>query len=171
MKPHPRIRKTIKWSGAAVTLLLVVVWIGSGWRTVRMVVAKGVAVSVADGRVVFERFPELPASVLNQSRWFELNSAGFDYLKPVTHAEPFSNWSYHIGWGMGRHERGPWWSLFYFPLWIPAVLLASVILVINVRGRFARRRARLNLCPKCNYDRAGIAKDAVCPECGASAKT
>jgi hypothetical protein len=31
----------------------------------------------------------------------------------------------------------------------------------------AARRARLNLCPKCNYDRAGIAKDAVCPECGA----
>jgi rubrerythrin len=32
---------------------------------------------------------------------------------------------------------------------------------------FARRRARLNLCPKCNYDRAGIAGDAKCPECGA----
>ena len=31
MKPHPRIRKTIKWGGAAVTVLLVVVWIGSGW--------------------------------------------------------------------------------------------------------------------------------------------
>jgi hypothetical protein len=29
MKPHPRIRKTIKWGGAAVTLLLVVVWIAS----------------------------------------------------------------------------------------------------------------------------------------------
>ena len=31
MKPHPRIRKTIKWGGAAATVLLVVVWIGSGW--------------------------------------------------------------------------------------------------------------------------------------------
>ncbi|HVU64865.1 MAG TPA: hypothetical protein VHC70_12870, partial [Phycisphaerales bacterium] len=33
----------------------------------------------------------------------------------------------------------------------------------------ARRRARrgVNLCPKCGYDRAGIAGDAKCPECGA----
>jgi hypothetical protein len=27
MKPHPRIRKTIKWGGAAVTVLLAVVWL------------------------------------------------------------------------------------------------------------------------------------------------
>jgi hypothetical protein len=33
VKPHPRIRKTIKWGGAAVTVLLAVVWIGSAlWR-------------------------------------------------------------------------------------------------------------------------------------------
>src|ERR1043166_849379 len=30
MKPHPHIRKTIKWSGAAVTVLLMVLWVGSG---------------------------------------------------------------------------------------------------------------------------------------------
>src|SRR5438045_122692 len=33
MKPHPRIRKAIKWGGAAVTVFFVVVWIGSGWWT------------------------------------------------------------------------------------------------------------------------------------------
>ena len=32
----------------------------------------------------------------------------------------------------------------------------------------SRRRARLNLCRKCNYDRTGLALDAVCPECGSS---
>jgi len=32
MKPHPRIRKTIKWGGAAVTVLLVVAWVGSATR-------------------------------------------------------------------------------------------------------------------------------------------
>ena len=31
MKPHPRIRKTVKWGGAAVTVLLGVVWIASLW--------------------------------------------------------------------------------------------------------------------------------------------
>jgi len=30
------------------------------------------------------------------------------------------------------------------------------------------RAARLNLCPKCGYDRAGIAAESVCPECGAA---
>jgi hypothetical protein len=32
----------------------------------------------------------------------------------------------------------------------------------------ARRRANegLNLCPKFRYDRAGLAPDAKCPECG-----
>ncbi len=32
MKPHPRIRKTVKWGGALLTVLLVVVWVGSDWR-------------------------------------------------------------------------------------------------------------------------------------------
>ena len=34
MKPHARIRKTVKWGGAAMTVLLVVVWIGSGFMVV-----------------------------------------------------------------------------------------------------------------------------------------
>jgi hypothetical protein len=29
-----------------------------------------------------------------------------------------------------------------------------------------RRRRRLNRCVKCGYDRAGLAADAHCPECG-----
>ncbi len=35
------------------------------------------------------------------------------------------------------------------------------------RGR-VRRRLRRGRCVKCGYDRAGLAKDAACPECGAS---
>ncbi|HVU63419.1 MAG TPA: hypothetical protein VHC70_05550 [Phycisphaerales bacterium] len=33
----------------------------------------------------------------------------------------------------------------------------------------ANRRAGLNLCPKCNYDRAGLVAGAKCPECGSAA--
>jgi hypothetical protein len=40
MKPHPRIRKTIKWGGAALTVLLVVVWIGNGWWSLSWVSPK-----------------------------------------------------------------------------------------------------------------------------------
>ena len=29
-------------------------------------------------------------------------------------------------------------------------------------------RIRTNCCPKCNYDRTGLAQGAVCPECGSA---
>jgi rubrerythrin len=29
-----------------------------------------------------------------------------------------------------------------------------------------RRRMRRDLCPRCGYDRRGLAADAKCPECG-----
>jgi hypothetical protein len=62
----------------------------------------------------------------------------------------------------------PGFSISIVPLWIP---LTSAIAVTAVAWRFdilARRRTRLNLCPKCNYDRTGLAHCAKCPECGAT---
>jgi hypothetical protein len=52
------------------------------------------------------------------------------------------------------------------PLWMPALFALSISLAALGLDLLARRRARLNLCPRCNYDRAGIAGDAKCPECG-----
>ena len=108
MKPHPRIRKTIKWGGAAVTLLLVVVWIDS-------------------------------------IREFML-----------TGGEP-------------RH-RGLWrWDHFGIACGLPVLLAGLTTFTTLAAWRFdilARRRERVGICPKCGYDRAGIAKDAMCPECG-----
>ena len=52
------------------------------------------------------------------------------------------------------------------PLWSP---LLVTLLITGVAWRvdaLARRRAGLDLCPKCRYDRAGLATGAVCPECG-----
>jgi len=31
MKPHPRVRRTIKWGGAVITALLIALWIASRW--------------------------------------------------------------------------------------------------------------------------------------------
>jgi rubrerythrin len=56
-----------------------------------------------------------------------------------------------------------------------AAVLALAFIALGIfisfrRRKMARRaRAGLNLCPKCNYDRAGLAKDVVCPECGSAA--
>ncbi len=47
-----------------------------------------------------------------------------------------------------------------------AVLIATITAAAWRFDTLARRRASLNLCPKCNYDRTGLAVGAVCPECG-----
>jgi hypothetical protein len=146
MKPHPRIRKTIKWGGAAVTLLLVVVWIGSGW--------------VSAGRYGFQ-YHILIAGGCVIPQW--PTGGNGDYPAPgwvctchhwhVTRWWPFLN------------DSGAWVRL-YIPIWLLAVMAALLAGTARYFDTLARRRARLNLCPKCGYDRAGLAASAVCPECG-----
>jgi hypothetical protein len=153
MRPHPRIRKTIKWGGAAVTLLLVVVWMVSGWWSAAWASDGGRGVAVATGYVVFFHTPPIP------HRNF--------YLVPIP-----SNAPYRWAWLPILKANTQKWQL-YLPLW-PAILLATPITFAAWRlDGLARRqaRARLNLCPKCGYDRAGLvggAAGAKCPECGAS---
>ncbi len=146
MRPHPRLRKTIKWTGAAVTLLLLVVWAWSlvWWywtdaRGVMIVVRHGlIAVSVHQPSEADEELEMLVIGSLDsRSLW------------------------------MPDGGRGPTDWFFLVPLWCP-LLVSFVSTTLAWRlDTLARRRARLNNCPKCNYDRAGIGKDAVCPECGA----
>jgi hypothetical protein len=52
------------------------------------------------------------------------------------------------------------------PLWIPFALAAVPTALLWRAQLRRRRRARVGLCPACGYDRAGIAPDAACPECG-----
>jgi hypothetical protein len=142
MKPHPRIRKTIKWGGSVVTALLVVVWIGSGWwwcdwlnedGTVMVGVQAG-SVHVGSGN---------PQTIPGVGGW----CAG---LKDSS-----------LDWTI---DRSPSWLA--LPLWMPSGLCLCVVIAAWRLDTLAHRRARLNLCRKCNYDRAGLAAGAVCPECG-----
>ena len=137
MKPHPpphRIRKTIKWGGAVVTVLLVVVWVGSGWWMVRWrCVWEG---WLACGRV---------------KMWQDGSSYPLiARIMPV--------------W------RGPMWNAdldgLGVPLWIPTLCVFSAAAIAWRLDTVARRREDAHLCPKCNYDRTGLAIGAVCPECG-----
>jgi hypothetical protein len=143
MKPHPRIRKTIKWGGAAVTLLLAVVWIGSGWVELDWGLPNSQHYALSVG--VFSLWG--PGG----------SSGGFDV---GTH--PFE-----LRWWPQRLAN-PGFRILNLPLWPLAVAFAAAqctVWRLDVQAR-RRERALLNLCPKCNYDRAGIAADAVCPECG-----
>jgi hypothetical protein len=146
MKPHPRIRKTIKWGGAAVTVLLVVVWIVSGSWSLGWTSASGTFVLATAGTVGWGELGALPPP--QSPGWFVQSTRG--------------GWQWWIA-----EQRGPggyWaWSL---PLAWPAVLTAILCAIAWRRDMLAHRRTGLNLCPKCDYDRTGLAKGAVCPECG-----
>lgn len=108
MKPHPGIRKTIKWGGALVTLLLLVVWI----HDIREFMITG-------------------GEPRHRGLWRWMDLPGVCGLPPL------------IG-----------------VFTIAATLTAWRLDVL------ARRRARIGLCAKCHYDRAGLAASTVCPECG-----
>jgi hypothetical protein len=63
----------------------------------------------------------------------------------------------------------------YRPLW-PGFALNTLFYAAIAWGLWQvplairrRRRRRLNRCMKCGYDRAGLALDAACPECGTKA--
>jgi hypothetical protein len=79
-------------------------------------------------------------------------------------------WKSPLRWSFdwGRDTGDSAWGV-VVPLWVPLTISFGATLAAWRLDALARRRAGLNLCPKCNYDRAGIAKDAVCPECGAKA--
>ncbi len=148
MKPHPRIRKTIKWGGAVVTVLLVVVWIGSGWWGVWWWSKGGDCAAIAMGTLIVgtQDYP-VPASDAGLS--IEGSS-----LK-------------NFGWWIRfADDSGPTvWQLFV-PLWLP---MLSSLLITALAWRLdllAWRRERMGKCPKCHYDRTGLAPGAVCPECG-----
>jgi hypothetical protein len=152
MRPHPRIRKTIKWGGAAATLLLVVVWIGSSWIWIDYD-GNSFDMSVDFGRISLTVCGD--SNIDDHPGWY------------VRGAPPKARGLF--GWTFERIF--PWADAtrYYVPLWAPTGLMLAMAGSAWSLDTVARRRARLNLCPKCNYDRAGIAADAVCPECGRAA--
>jgi ssDNA-binding Zn-finger/Zn-ribbon topoisomerase 1 len=163
MKPRPCphiIRRTIKWGGAAVTVLLVVVWIGSTLMWVEVERRAGrwsLGADCTEGRLV-----------LTLRWWRPLDTPAWSY--GATRAETPTRWSFdYTGFdsiGSSLRQRRV-----FIPGWV--FVLSSGGLTIAAWHSDARavRRARVfgrNACPKCNYDRTGLVKDAVCPECGSN---
>ncbi len=159
MKPHPRIRKTITWGGAAVTALLVVAWLGSAVREVRVHHPR-VWANLENGR----------ASVFVPSEEFRR----FIAASPPQHGLitfPVSSPG-GLRWWFERETKVAGTTV-AIPLW-SAVLasLAPTVLMWRL-DTLAHRREKLNLCPTpgCGYDRTGLATGAVCPECGRTPDT
>ncbi len=158
MKPHPRIRKTVKWGGAVVSALLVVVWVASGWLDVRWEDPEGHRVSVHGGEFWIAR---------GYPRYHQLPWSGKG-ISMRTHA-----WSLYpqrpLDWAGPRTSKVDW--MFSCALWFPASIALLAALTAWHLDTLARRRTRIGLCPKCSYNRTGLPPASVCPECGAAAPT
>ncbi len=149
VKPHPRIRKTVKWGGAVVSVLLVVVWIGSGWMTVSW--HPSWRFYLTDGALtVFT----VDADINDGD-----NRPGWHYFQRTLFKFPHT-------WLPARY---PGAHVVVLPLWIPLVCALGTTAIAWRLDTLARRRANKHLCMKCSYDRTGLAAGAVCPECGAAA--
>src|SRR5207244_1377755 len=131
MKPHPGIRKTVKWGGAAVTVLLVVVWIGSGWWVAGWSTNDAHCFQVSAGRFIASYFPS------NKAMRGWTPACGIFPLPSAFEWSPAFN-SHHGGWGL------------LVPLWIPTLSTSAASVLAWRLDTLARRRARLNLCPQCH---------------------
>ncbi len=85
------------------------------------------------------------------SRWFVFKRS-----------DPYLLWRFN--WGAPLND-------FETPIWILVVLTAMPTASAWRLDTLARRRARIDQCPKCNYDRRGIAAGVPSPECGAPPAT
>ena len=156
MRPHPRIRKTIKWGGLCVAGVMVVVmvcsaWKGSGpyWTT-----SNGQhVVSIYQGELVYWGLPLPPSGKVLSPKF------GWDH------------------WAISR-PRIVWWfvqerptleTVVEVPLWMPIVVTLLASAVASRLDLLAARRARVGMCPKCSYPRTGLAPSSPCPECGSAA--
>jgi hypothetical protein len=157
MRPHPRIRKTIKWGGAAVTVLLVGVWIGSGWWNCTIVRLSEVTAWAGHG-------------VLEIQYWDSFSRAmGSDESVLFSRPAILRRESFEMQYWFSSQSQLPQYCHIQIPIWLAVVASIGAWAVSWRLDTLARHRAKLNLCPHCNYDRTGLTggAGAVCPECGA----
>lgn len=164
MRPHPRIRKTVKKGGVVLLLLLFVAWIGSAFLSLSWT-----------GDI-----PYLPGRVTigiggGALAWTELTDQAV--IKKYVPA------GWDACWGPGLvNWRGPFmratptagtnkiWEV-GVPLWQPLLVLLPIVALAWHLDLTALRRARAGHCPKCNYDLSGLPPGTPCPECGKAAAT
>jgi hypothetical protein len=157
--PHARrtprlstaLRKTVKWGGAVATVVLVAVWVTSGRYCAYWVFRGESEVFVGGGNI----------NINLGNFWSVMKSP------PGWYAEAQES-------SLLCRPRLLWnsYSLFAdIPLWLLLGPSMALTLWAWRRDAVLRRRACAEFCPKCHYDRAGLAADAVCPECGTPAST
>ncbi len=137
----------MKWGGAVVSVLLLVVWVGSGWRHMVWETPSKEWAAMGGGGLIG----------IGEGMRFSSRSGVGGWQAQDT--------AFAIRWWPDWDLSGPSWHVFV-PLWMPATLALAATAGAWRLDMLARRRARVGLCKKCGYDRAGLAPGSVCPECG-----
>lgn len=156
MKPHPKIRKILKWVGTVLTLALLAVQVGSGWLGLFRCDYRGprIETAVSSGQVMVI-YRSKPVTTLPNPAW----ETGF--LRVFIAAREFT-WVFvrpgGIVYSKTQRASVPAWYL---------VLAAAIPTLIAWRLDWsARRRMLQGSCPHCKFNLAGLRENAVCPECG-----
>ena len=146
MRSYPKLRKTIKWGGAGITVLLVVIWAASlRWQVSWVSRARPVVITgVVNGMFMYTRVNIMPPKNL-QSGWrFE-------------HVARAPEWRV-------QYERSPALTSVLVVVLLPAAFTLSASLIAWRLDVVARRRS--GVCIKCGYSLVGLPAGSTCPECG-----
>jgi len=148
------LRSTIKWGGAAVTVLVLVVWVGSAWWSPYVVAFPNAIARVYGSSIAGVGLRKGQLIVIVQGDW-TIQNLEFE-VGTQAYAHTFS-WQW---WFDAELLSGS--TVLFVPLWFLALLTATPTFLI-----WRRDRKRLpGACSKCGYSRTGLPADRACPECG-----
>lgn len=164
----------VKWGGAALAVLMAVLWAGSfryeaECERVQMTddnVAVTYTIDVHSGRIGLSRSY---SPVYPPLGWYTDFARGCPSARLMRLAP--TRWYNDLRWVPSvRGADGP--HGFEFGVTIPLWVLTFLTLLLTAAAWrldiLARRRERVGLCVKCGYSRAGLPLDTPCPECGVS---
>lgn len=145
-----KFRKAIKWGGAAATVLLVVVWVGSAWCALDWDDGANHCWWIAQGSIGATRLdiPRPPREPMWGSTFLSLRDRAL-YFKwwPSAYADTVA-------------------SIVSIPIWLFIVPLSVAVAAAWRIDARAMQHLRTSSCLGCNYPRHGLPAAAVCPECG-----
>ena len=147
MSIRTAIRKSVKWGGAALAVVLLVAWVGSDYGIWSLPNAGRHRFWISEGGIAWSA----------DSQDVPLTRGSFS----------FGAIDLKFRWAFSYSEY-PENAVLFIPLWAPLLL---TLIPTGLAWRFdliARRRSRRGTCMKCGYARSGLAAGAVCPECGTS---
>jgi hypothetical protein len=146
----------LKWCGTAATVLLLLVWLGSGFVSVIVRPACLQRITINRGRVRYFDYTNTGAVIHDRGipKHFQAtNSIGMDW-----------GFQFDVSTGTLAGVR-----LYLVPIW-PFILVTGIPSVIAWNLDRIARRAPVGACPACGYSRAGLTPAAPCPECGKPAE-